>query len=320
MNPRTHPAATEATPSVLSTRWLAAVLIGSSLVELVILRLGTRTAVHIPGIEEIRRPYQIAAATGRLAFYVAVVVLALLLGRLAHNLHHNGQTHLATGVFAFGTVAVLGALNIVRNDVMAPVTTSVVILLGATIFARRQRPIDTVIAVFALAFVLAATAVVLQEGASDVSTGILRRLTLWSESLAVLAAIGAGPLVRRSLGLPWVPSRRLICASAATGLVIAGAALANPSTTHILMLWNFGLTGALPATAYGLAAASLVIAVTSAARHGHQILAAALTLLTLGGIGLISTYQSALVIAGLAMVASAPGNRLDQTPTSAEYR
>jgi hypothetical protein len=89
--------------------------------------------------------------------------------------------------------------------------------------------------------------------------------------------------------------------------------LANPSTSHILMLWNIGLTGALPAAIYGLAAASLLVAVVSSFQCQQQTLALALVLLLLGGISLTSTYQSGLLIAGLGLMdltVMRPGSQL----------
>jgi hypothetical protein len=81
-----------------------------------------------------------------------------------------------------------------------------------------------------------------------------------------------------------------------------GSLAANSSTTKILLLWNFGLPGALPAIAYGLALGAFACTMAVLWRGGDRLAVAALALLVAGGIGLHSTYQSALVVTGLAVL------------------
>lgn len=292
----------------LSTSYLAAMLIGASAFELVILRIGTRTAIHIPGIESVQGPYRLVAGAGRLAFAMAVVLLAVLLARLVRDFHRRDLDYLSTSVLGFALAAVLARAGVVDRDALAAVTVTVVVVLAIGVFSARDRFVATPIGLCALAFAIVATASMLHSGTGVVSTGTLAWLTLRSEELAVLAAIVSGPLVRRGLGLTWLPPRRLVWPAVGTAAVVIGATVANPSSTHILMLWNFGLTGVLPAGVYGLAAASLVVSIASAVRHDQPGVAAALVLLLLGGIGLISTYQSGLTIAGLALAATPGGN------------
>ncbi len=290
-----------------STRSLAAMLIGASVLELVILRIGTRTAIHIPGIESVRGPYRLIAGFGRLAFALAVVLLAFLLMRLVRDLHRRGLDYLSASVLGFTLAAVLARTGAIDSGVLAAVTIAVVLVLMFGVFSACDRFVAVPIGLCALAFAVAATAGVLYRWTGVLSTGTLGWLTLRSEELAIIAAVVSGPLVRRGLGLPPIPSPRLMWTAVGTAVVVIGATVANPSSTHILMLWNFGLTGVLPAAVYGLAAASLVVSIASAARHDRPGVAAALVLLLLGGIGLISTYQSGLTIAGLAL-AALPGD------------
>ena len=282
----------------VSTRWLASVLVVASFVELAILRVGTRTAIHIPGLERVAGPYRVVAEAGRLAFFVAVVLLGILVPYLARDLSRLGTTHAAAGLIAFMGVAGLGALRLVDNDVLAPAVIAVVAALAAAVLSTQCSQVRVVVGLFVAAFLAAALRDVAQPGLTDEVSAILRS----AELLGVLAATASGPLVRRSLALRRMPSGRLAYSAIAVGVVITGAILANASTVHILMLWNFGLTGTLPAAAYGLAVASWMVAVASSVRCGRHHLALALSFFFLGGIGLTSTYQSGLVVAGLGMV------------------
>jgi hypothetical protein len=286
----------------VSVQWLASVLVGASLLELIILRIGTRTAIHIPGLEEFAGPYRLFAATGRLAYFTAAVLLCVLLPYLARELYLEGQTHAAAGLSIFVVVAGLGALRVIGNDVMAPAIIAIIASLALVVASRRRHGLGLVIAMFVVAYLAHASYVVLQGSFGGELPSASRQLPLGAEWLAVLAAISSGPLVRRTLQLERRPSRRLMGVALAVGLVVTGAIVANPYTVHILMLWNFGLTGTLPAAVYGLATASLTVAVASSARCGQQRLALALTLLFLGGLGLTSTYQSGLIVAGLGLL------------------
>lgn len=297
----THRSEMETIPQV-STNWLASILVGASLMELTILRVGTRTAIHIPGLERVAGPYRVVATAGRLAFFVAAVMLCVLLPYLAGDLYRRGATRSAACVLTFVVVAGLGALRLVDSDVLAPAVTMVVAALAVVVLAQQQSQVRVIVGLFVVAFVAAALHTIVQSGPTGQLPAGLRQLPRGSELLAVLAATASGPLVRRSLELRLIPSRRLAWTATAVGLLVTGATLANASTVHILMLWNFGLTGALPAVVYGFAVASLVVAVASSVRCRHHHLALALCLFFLGGIGLTSTYQSGLVVAGLGLL------------------
>jgi hypothetical protein len=303
-----HAAVHTVTPQV-STTWLASVLVGASLAELTILRIGTRTAIHIPGLEKVPGPYRMFAATGRLAFFAAVVLLSLLLPTLAADLYRRRAAHAATGVVSFVLVAGLGSLRLVGNDVMAPAVCAIVASLAIVVLSHQPREVVAVVGAFVVAFLAAGVHAVIQGGLGGGLPEGLNQLPRAAEWLAVLAAVASGPVVRRSLALAWFPSSRLAWVAVTAGLVVTGALLANASTVHILMLWNFGLTGFLPDAVYGLAVTSFVVAVASSIRHGQQHLGLALALFFLGGIGLTSTYQSGLVVAGLGLISLARDQR-----------
>ncbi len=285
----------------MTTRWLASVLVATSLIELAILRIGTRTAIHVPGLERVAGPYRLLAATGRLAYFVASVMLVMLLGYVTLELHRRRRMHASACLISFMVMAGVGALHIVGSEVMTTAVVTTIAVLAVVVLAHQDDEMRVVVGLFATAFLLGALPGIVQSGSSSAIPAVFRQLPRAAETLAVAAAIGSGPMARRSLGLMWHPARRMAWISGGVGLVTTATIPANPSTVHILMLWNFGLTGALPAAAYGLAAASLTMAVASYVRCSQPILALTLMLLFLGGIGLTSTYQSGLVVAGLGL-------------------
>jgi hypothetical protein len=304
----------------ITTSWIASVLVGASLLELAMLRIGTRTAIHIPGLERIAGPYRMFAETGRLMFFAAVVLLALLLAYLVRDLYLDGRTRAAACLSSFVVVAALGGLRLIGNDVMAPAVTVIVAILGFVVLARQSRPVRVVVGLFVFTFLAGALQALLQSSVGGGLTGPFRYLPTGVEVMAVAFAISSGPLFWRALRPGRALTRRVQWSAVVTGLLVTAVILANPSTSHILMLWNIGLTGALPAAIYGLAAASLLVAVVSSFQCQQQTLALALVLLLLGGISLTSTYQSGLLIAGLGLMdltVMRPGSQL---PDAAEPR
>lgn len=155
----------------VSTLWLASVLVAASTVELVILRIGTRTAIHVPGIEQVRGPYRVIAAGGRLAFFVAVVASGVLLVRLTRDLRGLGRARSAASLSSFIGVAVIGALRLVGNDLLAPAVTAIVASLAIVVLARQRREIAAVVGLFAAAFVASAVPVLSASQESFVTSG-----------------------------------------------------------------------------------------------------------------------------------------------------
>ena len=85
-------------------------------------------------------------------------------------------------------------------------------------------------------------------------------------------------------------------------LVCAGM-LGNGSTSRFLLLCIAGISGSLPSFFYAVAAGALAYTMLRAARSGAPLVSAGLILMVAGGLGLHSTYQSALVVAGFASLA-----------------
>ena len=160
----THRSALDAAAAPITANWLASILVGAALLELAILRIGTRTAVHIPGIENFTGPYQLFAATGRFMFFASVVLLALLLPFLVYDFYRDGRTHAAACLFTFVIVASLGGLRLIDNDVMAPAVTAIVASLAFVVFARLPRDLRVVVGLFVVAFLAGALQSLLQSG------------------------------------------------------------------------------------------------------------------------------------------------------------
>lgn len=69
------------------------------------------------------------------------------------------------------------------------------------------------------------------------------------------------------------------------------------------MLWNLGLAGYFHPVLYGLAAAAAAYVAYQAWRYGDHTTLVGIGLLIAGGIGLHSTWQSALTLAGIVLLA-----------------
>lgn len=129
--------------------------------------------------------------------------------------------------------------------------------------------------------------------------------TAEAAALAALALLG-WPAVRRVGRGPGGVSRRVVAAGVVAGLAVTTILVAPPAgaaSTKTLLLWNLGLGGYLAAPLYGLAVAGAVVGLTDRFRSGARFEAAGWALVICGGIGLHSTYQSGLVVAGLALLA-----------------
>jgi hypothetical protein len=111
-----------------------------------------------------------------------------------------------------------------------------------------------------------------------------------------------------SIGLPALRGADRLTRGVA--VAVAGATLValvvSPATPRILLLWNAGLTGALPAAVYAMAFGAVAAAIVRPWREGRVWTAIALCLLVEAGLGFHSTYQSGLAILGLAVLTLDP--------------
>lgn len=273
--------------------WWTALAAGT---ELVVLRLFTRTAIHIPGFSEVRPLYVTISEVGRLAYYVAVVLLIVTIGLLVRELvRRQGAAAVAgaSGLLLFVGLAAAARLASADGPWLAIGTVASLALvtpwnLGGS--RGRSRAARALL----LGGVLGAS--VLSEPTGLVAPGARAALAPVVELVAVTGAI-ATPLllVRRA-------RRSALVWGALAAVVVLAALAANPWTVKILLLWNLGLAGYLPSVCYAAAAGALTTSVVSLSSHGRTASAVGVVLLVAGGIGSHSTYQTGLVLAGLVLL------------------
>ena len=288
-----------ATPALPLAPVIAALAV-ASVVELLVLRTFTRTAVHIPALSALQRPYEFISTFGRYSYFVAAVLLIVALPVASTALWRGGDLlarMTIIGVGLFGVVAVAARSEAVDIVLVDALTIGAVVLAASAAAARTTWRGRLVVGAFATAFALQGTNSLLQDAASRGLGSFETRWLLWAaEWLALLFAVGA------PFGLAARPSRRALVAAAGVAILTFAVLLANGSTFKVLLLWNEGLAGTLPAAAYALAAGTLVATVLGLLRQHRSLAAAGVVLLITGGIGLHSTYQTGLVVVGLAVL------------------
>ena len=290
---------------------LAAALAATAAIELIILRLGTRTLIHIPGIEWAEGPFTAMAELGRLTFSIAVVLLVMLLAGMALWSARAGRIVEAGAVAVFGLAALAARLGFVDSVAVITASTVAVIVLGVSaarhspLFQRRWRA--------RLPLLLLGTAVVL-FGIRALSVGATTA-GLPSSNPALLVVAEAFALAGLIL-LPLVtgrPDRAALITAFAVGLAIWVGLTVADATVKILFLWNLGLAGSLPSLAYAVAGATVTAAAVTAARSGRTELMIAILALVAAGFAIQNTYQSALVVAAVGILATAETTRLSST-------
>lgn len=263
------------------------------------LRTFTRTAIHIPGIERSAGPYRVVSETGRLAYYLAVVVLVLfLIERIASEFKRaDPRPRVAIALTIFLAAAVAARAGLVGDAWLA---LAIAVALGLALPVvrvrlpgRRAWPLLTLGSAL-LVSVVHSLLQPARAGPWDVSW-----LLLGAEGLAVAGAIIA-PLA--------VPGGREAVAlrfAVPVAALSSAALLAAGPTVRILLLWNVGVAGYFPSLAYAVAAGAVVYAIVAARARDRRI-SHGLALLVLGGFALQSTYQTGLFLAGLATLGQDP--------------
>lgn len=281
----------------------AAGLAAASAIELLILRTFTRTAIHIPGITALREPYEVLSFGGRYAYFVSVALLMFALPGAAWALWRTGGPigrGMAGAVAAFAAMSALAALGLAGRLPLDAATTGAVFVIaigGASASGRWNSMVP--LGLFAGAFVLSATHTLAQSAAQEGFVALRTDAALTAAEVVGVAFAVSVPLLARG-----TLDRLSVVAGAGAAVVVFAAFLVNGgATARFLLLWNEGLSGALPSVAYAAAAGCLTATLVAFVRTRHGLAAAGLVLLVTGGIGLHSTYQSGLVICGLAMLA-----------------
>lgn len=267
-----------------------------ALVELILLRSGTRTLVHIPGLGRYDVSIGVLNEVGRLAFYLSVVLLVATLGYLAVWLWRvdTSLSRAASSLVALSIlVAAAGRIGILTPSAVGWYSVGAISGMAAIAW-RGVRSIP--LALFAGSWVVAAWSVLGQGSGGGISGRSVDTSVVVAEALLILAGVTAPLLVSRSVTTP------AVVAGFAAFLIVASGFSIGGSTLAILTLWNLGVPGWFSPLAFGLAFGGLVIATWSALAAGDRMTAAAIALLVAGGVGMISTYQTGLVLAALTIV------------------
>lgn len=279
--------------------WLLTIAV---LVELVVLRTATRTLINIPGTERFDTPISALAEFGRLAYYLAVVSLVAVLVMLAvDGLRSRATRRITQGaaLLAFLVVAGAGRLEAVPWTVVG--WFGMAIMLFVSILGwRGARSVP--VGFFLVASVAAGSSVLAQAGAEGLTGSHVDMLVWLAEVSLVLAGLTTPMLLERP------PGTAGLVAGVVSAVVVAGSLAGGASTISILVLWNVGVPGWMPGLAYAAAAGALATTLWSAAARGEWAVFIGSMLLVAGGVGMISTYQTGLVIAGI-VVLSETGER-----------
>lgn len=284
------------TVSASSVRLVVMAATVAAVFELVVLRVLTRTAAFIPGISERIGVVNAVGELGRLGYFVSLTLLATGLVCLAVlSLRHGSAAGsvLAVALLAFGAFALAARLDWIPRIAADIVTLGTVVALASLVRPRR-RVVAISLAAFSLAFVVAGIDAVWRNGGGTAPVGMGGLLL--AEWLVLVAAIAMIVAHRHGSG-------RALLGGALLGGVLVVAFMLASATVRILLLWNIGLPGGLPAVAYGVVAMAVVVAIVNAAQRGQLATVAGVCLLVAGGIGLQSTYQSGLAVLGLAVLA-----------------
>lgn len=266
----------------------------AAMTELAVLRITTRTLIHIPGLADFEAPIRAVSEIGRLAYYVTVVLLIGLLVVVARVGTGTGAIRsalLSVGIAMLFLSAIAGRLGLIGAIELGWLSlVAILVVAGGTAFLRWRTAPLLLIVVATWATGMAAT---LQGPGGGLSgawyDGLLRA--------GEIAAIGACLLLPLVLGKLLAKTAWMVGLGAA--VVVTAMLTAASPTVSILVLWSFGLPASLPAIVYGLAVGCLVAVLFEAIRDGRRGLAAGLMLVFAGGVSLVSTYQTALFVAGL---------------------
>lgn len=274
-------------------------------IELLLLRTATRTLIHIPGLSRFETPIAVLAEVGRFAYYLAAVSLVVTLVLLTlGSLDGENRRPVAAGVvtLTFLVVAAAGRIGVLPWATVGWFTLGLLAAVGlATWRGMRSLPVS----LFLLGSV-SAGASVLAQGVGGGLTGVQMDLLVWvAEWCVVLGGLTSPLLLKKA------PRGVALAVGAASAIVVAGAFYSGASTLSILVMWNVGVPGWLPGAAYALALSGVVATLWSAAVHGQSNVTIGVLLLVAGGVGMISTYQTSLVLAAV-LILGEPGDGLIQ--------
>jgi hypothetical protein len=301
---------TESRPSTWSVggvagpaaEWLEPLIRVTALVvvaEALLLRGATRVFIHIPGLDVTNGVLGRITDLARLAFRMAVPLTFVLLVMLTASLwvSHSGRAS-ALAVGAFLAVVAAGRFEVLRpgaNLVALGLVAAVAVVSVAGLELQARIPI----AAWSAAFLMMGFVQLLDQRAAD-GVGVISLPWLGglAEVVALVALVTAPLILRDRLGrVDWV-----VGVGIATLLVVALLNAEGQSAARILLLWNLGWSGGYPVIVYAIAIGSLVMTVAALVRRHRIRPAAALMFMSAAGFGLFSSYQTALLVAGLVLI------------------
>jgi hypothetical protein len=295
------------------TLWLAVAV----LAELTLLRTGTRTLVHIPGLGRYELSIGVLSELGRMAYYLAVVLVIVTLLYVAWLAWNRGTTSrrlTACLIGSFLAVASIGRLAIVPDTAVAWFSVAVLIGLVALNWnGVRCLPIG----LFVAASAVASWTVLAQGTGGGLSGQTIDVAIVVAEGLLILAAATTPLLIAGKITRP-----ALVAGSAVGVLFVAGFAVGG-STLSILTLWNLGVPGWFSPLAYGLGLAAAIVTIWSSVANRELRIACVVLLMIAAGVGPISTYQTALAIAAVALAgfdSERPSGQIRSSATASELR
>jgi len=299
---------------------IATLTVVALLIELVALRVLTRTAIHIPGLERFAMGYRFVSEIGRFAFGAAFVLLFALIALVALISGIRGRIGLTLVLSAFLSAAALAAAGAVSEFALSVMTVAAVLAAPFLCLRVGSGPASWTWAspiLLAVAFTVAGLPSIAQQMAPDLSVPVAG---MWqaAEALVIIAGIAlaahvAGPLLGRSM----------IFGGVAGGIVLASLVV-QPSTIEILMLWNLGLAGYFHPLIYAAGTAVFVYAVHGAWILDDRSVAIGAALVVAGGIGLHSTIRSAaflmgvIILSDLTLIRSSGSHTFTRIAVSAE--
>lgn len=265
--------------------------------EFLLLRNMSRTALHIPDVEDAQALYTVGSNTGRYAFFVAIAALAGCLGALARMAFSTRDARAGCVFVALG--AFTGAAVLAATDAPRPLSIglglSAVVVASALAVTNSPR-LAPLVALIGLAFTASSTWHIAHG--TNVTNG---PALAWIIEIATIAAAFALPLALRVRF-----TIADVTAGTVVGILFLGYVSSSPSTAGILLLWNGGLAGLLPAPIYSLALAVLIATGVALGRCGRAHVLPAAVLFVCASLTLQNSYQTGLLVVALLLLAVLP--------------
>ncbi len=267
-------------------------------IELVTLRVLSRTAIHIPGLERVEFGYQFFSELGRIAFNAGIVLVVALALLVATKAAASGRVWLASVLVIFLAFASMAAIGLVSEVVVDLV--SVIAIVAVPIACLDQKPnrwlrVWLSPTLFVIAFALAGLPSMLGEMTPGLGIPVTG---LWRTAEAVVVVAGVTLLART-----WGPlAGRSVLVGLVAGGVVLVSLVSQHAATETLMLWNLGLAGYFHPGIYAVAIACVAYATHLGWVVGDRSIAVGVAFIVAGGIGLHSTIQSAAFLMGIVIL------------------